>query len=115
MKHLATSAIAFAALVCTQSLLAQPNRPSFDSLDVDGSGALSKDELRESISRRARQRPADRADETDTPDSERASAMIDRIFATLDTDGDGSVSREEFQARPGRPDRRRRDAEPDAV
>ena len=115
MKHLASTAVALAAMISAQSLLAQPNRPSFDSLDIDGSGALSKDELQESISRRARQRPADREGESETPDPDRAAAMIDRIFSTLDADGDGAVSRDEFQARPGRPDRRRRDTDPDAV
>ena len=117
MKHLATTVVAFAAMTFAQGSVAQPERPSFDTLDIDGSGALSRDEIQESISQFARRRPADRDGdgETRTPDPERAAAMIDRIFATLDADGDGSVSRDEFDARPARPDRRRRHAEPDTV
>ena len=117
MKHLSTTAIAIAAVACAQSSFAQPERPSFEALDIDDSGTLSKEELQESMSRMAGWRAAnrEREDETRVPDPERAAAMLDRFFATLDSDGDGSVSREEFELRPSRPDRRRRDAEPDAV
>jgi Ca2+-binding EF-hand superfamily protein len=55
--------------------------PSFEELDADGSGAVSKEELGKVV-------PAE---------------ALERRFGRLDTDGDGEISAEEFANRPGPP------------
>ncbi len=53
--------------------------PSFEGLDADGSGAISKEELARVVPEEA----------------------LERRFGRLDTDGDGEISEEEFANRPG--------------
>jgi EF-hand domain pair len=84
---------------CTSLALAQPPAPpAFDELDADGSGALSPEEVEGMFARFAGRgaengngpggRPPGRGPDPAT------------IFGRWDTNGDGAVSREEFDARP---------------
>jgi len=99
----------FTVLVATQVVLAQPPAPpSFDSLDSDKSGSLSKDEFAAFFSATPRdgRRGAGNGNRggTDGPPGGAGSPPNPSdIFARLDSNGDGSVSKEEFNNRPAPP------------
>ncbi|MFA6967850.1 EF-hand domain-containing protein [Bosea sp. (in: a-proteobacteria)] len=61
-----------------------PKPPSFDTLDSDASGALSLDEFKTGAPKGA--------------DSAKASARSEELFKAIDSDSDGSVTKEESDA-----------------
>lgn len=78
-----------AALVAAQP----PQPPSFEELDTDGNGTLSQEEVGALFARFAGRGPGADAPPGGGPNP----AMV---FGRWDADGDGVVTREEFDARP---------------
>ena len=87
MKRFATAGSLVVLLGAAGVVLAQGfTPPTFDGLDKDKDGKLSKDEVAAffaGFSRGGGQGP-----------------NVDQIFARWDKDGNGSVSKEEFDSRP---------------
>lgn len=74
---------------------AQPTPPTFDDFDSDGSGVLSQEEVVALLARFAGRGPGGAAG---GPPAGRPGPTM--IFERWDANGDGAVSREEFDARP---------------
>ncbi len=104
---------ALGVVLCAPSgmLLAQqrPGPPSFDSLDTNHDGVLSKDEVQAMFDRFANRGGGRRGGfgggENDGGgqgggQAARPRRDPDEIFKSWDKDGNGSISREEFDARP---------------
>ena len=95
------SASAAVVLLGARIASAQPQPPTFEEIDKDKNGSLSKDEVAAFIeARRAAGRaggggggPPPGAGGGGPPDPA-------QIFARWDTNGDGKVTKEEFEARP---------------
>lgn len=84
---------------------AQPGPPAFDDIDTDQSGALSQAEIGAMVERFAGRRRGAGGERSEGPSEERDQSRRrgpdpERMFGRMDTDGDGSISREEFDARP---------------
>jgi hypothetical protein len=105
MKLIIAASIAIGIAVFAHTSIAQPGPPSFDSLDADQNGALSKQELAVLMERFAAGRPG-AGDGPREGGAERGGARrrpnIDVMFGRWDADGNGAVSREEFDNRPRR-------------
>ncbi len=106
-----------AALVPASAALAQPpGPPSFDSIDTNHDGGLSQEEVAAMIAARGAGRGRPQGDRPDGPPPERGPGdpnargggpggpggppNPEGIFRSWDKDGNGSVSKEEFDARP---------------
>jgi Ca2+-binding EF-hand superfamily protein len=86
MQSASLLTLAFAAnIVCAQQLAA----PTFDGLDTDNSGALTKAEVAEFVKR--------------FPAGPQGAPNVDDVFGRWDANKDGSVSKEEFASRPRAP------------
>ena len=72
--------------------MAQPTPPSFDDLDTDATGTLSPEEVGALLAGLPGRSPGDGATSR--------GPSLERIFGRWDADGDGAVTREEFDARP---------------
>nr|WP_245307363.1 EF-hand domain-containing protein [Rhizobium altiplani] len=71
----------------------------FNSFDTEASGSLTADQLQEAMSRNG---PPMGAGPPPPPSSSSSDDRLSDLFSSLDTDGDGVISQEEFAA--GRPD-----------
>ena len=98
MKQSVVFAASFAALLLGARLAgAQPAPPSFADIDKDKNGSLSKEEVAAWLAaRRAPGAGAGGQGQGAPPDPA-------QVFARWDTNGDGSVSKAEFDARPRPP------------
>jgi len=100
MNRIITAFIAIGFATFATTSMAQPGPPSFDGLDTDENGELSKEEVTAFVTARmAGGGPrgggaeGNRAGRGPNPEA---------MFGRWDTDGNGTVSREEFDARPRR-------------
>ena len=106
MSRILAISIAMGMAICCQMAMAQPGPPSFDGLDTDENGALSKDEVQEFMAQFPRGGPrggGGQRGEDDRPrGGPRGEPNIDMVFGRWDANADGAVSREEFDNRPRR-------------
>jgi hypothetical protein len=101
MTHRVLLLTAAATLVlCTRLASAQPGPPSFDQIDKDKNGSLSKEEVAASFTERraAAGGPPRGAGAGGPPGGGPPDPA--QIFARWDTNGDGKVTKAEFDARP---------------
>jgi EF-hand domain pair len=118
MKTLSPAVLAVALLLPGAALMAQPpGPPSFESLDTNHDGSLSKDEMKAMFARMGEGRgqnaerrgpPGGEAPRAGGPGGEGGPGGMgrgqrpdpDAMFARWDADGNGSISKAEFDARP---------------
>ena len=92
MRRILVAAVATGVALFGQASLAQPGPPSFDALDTDENGELSKEEVSAMLARR--QGGGGRG--------EGRGPSVDMVFGRWDADSSGAISREEFDNRPRR-------------
>lgn len=79
------------------------NRPTFEEMDTDGDGQISKEEMEAGRKDRFAEMDADgdglvSKDELIAHMSAKMAERVDEMFERLDTDGDGFLSQEELEA-----------------
>ena len=100
MQHRALLAASAAALLLAVRFVgAQPGPPSFEQIDKDKNGSLSKEEVAAFIAERRAAAPRG----GQGPPGGGGPPDASQIFGRWDANGDGKVTKAEFDARPRPP------------